>query len=145
MDNIDEETIDRGPKFEEQPLDTIYEPQDIRGYTSIDCYADAYPSALYSWTRERAGDKIDIDPSEDDRYTMINGRLIIHAPSAIMQDDGKYQCTARNDYGSILSSIASLTFGCKLYFGYRVKSKTITFLQICNLRLEQGIHSRLYS
>ena len=47
------------------------------------------------------------------RYTMINGKLIIHNPSTDFQDDGNYQCTAENSYGLILSNEVSLSFGCK--------------------------------
>ena len=51
--------------------------------------------------------------TQDARYSQINGRLLIHEPSSEEQDDGKYQCTAFNDFGQILSNTVSLSFGCK--------------------------------
>ncbi|ELT90327.1 hypothetical protein CAPTEDRAFT_180331 [Capitella teleta] len=111
LDNPDEETIERGPKMLEQPKDVVYEPKDVNKFTSIICTVDAYPEAEFSWTRERAGDKVEIDPNTEPRYTMINGVLIIHEPAADEEDDGKYQCTATNKFGSIFSNTIALDFG----------------------------------
>lgn len=66
------------------------------------------------WFKERAGVEEEIDPSNDDRYTFINGRLIVHEPSQGEGDDGSYQCVATNEKGSVLSNTASLEFGCEL-------------------------------
>ena len=54
----------------------------------------------------------EINPLEDSRYTLINGKLIIHKPKDTV-DNGDYQCVARNNYGSVLSNSVTLAFGCK--------------------------------
>ena len=101
-------------KFITQPEDTVYEPNDIQGYAYLECFADAYPQVSYEWQRERDGVNTTINPDEDPRYSLINGSLIIHELSSEQQDDGNYQCKASNDFGLILSNIASLSFGCEL-------------------------------
>ena len=113
IDNPDQATIERGPKMPTPPLDSVYEPKDINGYTSIHCVVDAYPAADFGWTRERAGEVVEISPEEDPRYTMINGVLIIHDPTVNSEDDGKYQCQASNKFGNILSNVVTLNFGCE--------------------------------
>ena len=113
MEDPDPATLDRGPQYLVQPEDTIFETNSVFSSTTLDCEADAYPPPSYKWTHQRSGTKDPVDPGEDKRYTMINGRLIIHDPSDENLDDGTYQCTATNDYGSILSNEASLTFGCE--------------------------------
>ena len=47
------------------------------------------------------------------RYTMINGKIIIHSPSDLDKDDGNYHCAAKNPFGKIKSNIVTLGFGCK--------------------------------
>lgn len=137
MDNPDEETIERGPKMLEQPKDVVYEPKDVNKFTSIICTVDAYPEAEFLWTRERAGDKVEIDPNTEPRYTMINGVLIIHEPAADEEDDGKYQCTATNKFGSIFSNTIALDFGCKRLSSLIVTSVPSLILLIRFTRLSQ--------
>jgi len=108
-------TIERGPTIVVQPENTVYEPDDIKGYTDLDCLADSYPSSTYTWVRELNNVISVVDPSTSPRYTIINGRLIINKPSTESKDDGKYQCRPSNPYGLLVSNIATLSGGCTLF------------------------------
>lgn len=59
-----------------------------------------------------------INPVTESRYTLINGKLIIHDPRDTM-DNGDYQCKMNNAVGSLLSTIVQLSFGCK-FISYKV-------------------------
>ena len=72
--------------------------------------------AAYDWYKQRGQDNVMLDPSVDNRYTFINGRLVIDSPSSERADDGRYQCAATNLYGTILSNQVELAFGCKSQF-----------------------------
>ena len=67
----------------------------------------------YDWYKQRGTVNEMVDPLTDDRYTFINGRLVIDSPSSERADDGRYQCAATNIYGTILSNQVELAFGCK--------------------------------
>lgn len=67
----------------------------------------------YAWYKRRGDVNEMLDPLMDNRYTFINGRLVIDSPSAERADDGRYQCSATNTYGTILSNEVELAFGCK--------------------------------
>lgn len=56
----------------------------------------------------------DIDLTKD-RYSMVGGRLIISNPEK-SRDAGKYVCVVSNIFGTVRSSEATLSFGCKLMF-----------------------------
>ena len=67
----------------------------------------------YEWYKQRGQDNERLDPSVDNRYTFINGRIVIDSPSSEREDDGRYQCAATNLYGTILSNQVELAFGCE--------------------------------
>lgn len=67
----------------------------------------------YEWYKQRGQDNERLDPGVDNRYTFINGRIVIDSPSSEREDDGHYQCAATNLYGTILSNQVELAFGCK--------------------------------
>ncbi len=71
------------------------------------------PSTAYSWYKDGENGNELLDPLQDERYTFINGRLVIDSPSPELQDEGRYQCAASNVYGTILSNQVQLAFGCE--------------------------------
>ena len=104
----------RGPKFIQNPEDKIYESgaDNPRKYVDFRCEADADPYAIYSWYRKRQTELIELNPIRDQKFTITNGRLIIHNPKDT-EDNGEYYCKATNKIGSVLSTSATLRFGCK--------------------------------
>ncbi len=72
--------------------------------------------AGYEWFKQRGQNNEKLDPLADERFTFINGRLVIDSPSTAREDDGRYQCAAENKYGKILSNQVELAFGCKNHF-----------------------------
>lgn len=56
----------------------------------------------------------DIDLTKD-RYSMVGGRLVISNPEK-SRDAGKYVCVVSNIFGTVRSSEATLSFGCKPMF-----------------------------
>lgn len=46
---------------------------------------------------------------------MVGGRLVINNPEK-SRDAGKYVCVVSNVFGTVRSSEATLSFGCKLLF-----------------------------
>uniref|UniRef100_A0A8C9G437 Contactin 1 n=1 Tax=Pavo cristatus TaxID=9049 RepID=A0A8C9G437_PAVCR len=56
----------------------------------------------------------DIDLTKD-RYSMVGGRLVINNPEK-SRDAGKYVCVVSNIFGTVRSSEATLSFGCKPMF-----------------------------
>ena len=53
-----------------------------------------------------------VDPRTEKRFTITNGKLIVNAPKDT-QDNGQYECVATNRFGSVLSNMATLSFGCE--------------------------------
>ena len=130
---FDMESIERGPRFVLEPKDLIYDNNpdpylgqivvlnniiydstqaSFRKYAVFTCEADGNPYPSYAWYRERTSERILLDPMEFERYTVSNGRLLIHEPKDA-EDNGDYQCNATNKFGSVLSQKATLRFGCK--------------------------------
>lgn len=56
----------------------------------------------------------DIDLTKE-RYSMVGGRLVINNPEK-SRDAGKYVCVVSNIFGTVRSSEATLSFGCKSLF-----------------------------
>lgn len=56
----------------------------------------------------------DIDLTKE-RYSMVGGRLVISNPEK-SRDAGKYVCVVSNVFGTVRSSEATLSFGCKPLF-----------------------------
>ncbi len=83
-----------------------------------------------------------INPLLDTRYTLINGKLIIHEPQDTV-DNGDYQCVARNLYGSVLSNSVTLAFGCEcdLRCGAMMLCGVVSRCQ--QLRLSESFSERL--
>ena len=120
--NTDSETIERGPSFIEEPSDVIYDEASVTKYTQINCEADAYPPPSYEWYKWRSNVEEVIDSTTDTRYTMVNGKLIIHIPSVENKDDAEYHCRPYNKFGKIRSQSANLGFGC-MFISYFIKHK----------------------
>ena len=76
-------------------------------------------NCIYNCRRDQK--RQEINPLEDTRYTLINGKLIIHNPQDTV-DNGDYQCVAQNEFGSVLSNSVTLSFGCKIYLFIYVES-----------------------
>ena len=53
-----------------------------------------------------------MDPEDDDRYSLVDGNLIISNASETA-DYGKYQCRATNGLGTAVSRDALLQFACE--------------------------------
>lgn len=104
----------RGPKFIRDPQDKIYESQNDnpRKFVEFRCEADGNPYPTYDWFRKRQTELIELDPVSDQKFTITNGRLVIHNPKDT-EDNGEYYCKATNVIGSVLSTSATLRFGCK--------------------------------
>lgn len=66
----------------------------------------------------------DIDLTKD-RYSMVGGRLIISNPEK-SRDAGKYVCIVSNIFGTVRSSEATLSFGCKPMFMSKTRSLVVS-------------------
>lgn len=96
--------IKRGPLMTTEPENTYTIKNEITS-TYLECKADGNPLVSYSWYR---GAK-QITSATDARYTITNGKLTFTNPQE-SEDAGTYQCHATNEYGTILSSPAQLSF-----------------------------------
>uniref|UniRef100_H3A356 Contactin 1 n=1 Tax=Latimeria chalumnae TaxID=7897 RepID=H3A356_LATCH len=94
-----------GPVFEEQPIDTIYPEESPEGRVSMNCRARGNPSVVYKWKLNSWDINLD-----NDHYSMVGGNLMITNPEK-HKDAGKYICIATNEYGTIVSKEATLSFG----------------------------------
>ncbi|KAL8610221.1 hypothetical protein ACOMHN_038916 [Nucella lapillus] len=100
----------RGPHFVEEPVNTIILSKTRAAF--LDCLASGNPKPSYLWFR---GDKNSMavlptgSESKNGRFSTIGGRLTIENPTDV--DDGTYQCHAINQFGTILSKPAELSFG----------------------------------
>jgi len=114
QDEIDPLNLPMGPTFTVQPVSVIFDLQRSLQVKSVAfrCEADARPLASYKWflTHEQQRGPVNLT---DQRKTVTSGRLTIDEPSET-RDNGDYQCRADNSFGSILSDLASLSFGCKI-------------------------------
>lgn len=113
-EETDGNLLERGPKYVQQPVDFVYDTASVNPYVILECISDAQPLPTYDWMLERDQLMAVINPLVYRRYTIINGKLIIHNPHDT-QDNGDYQCISKNKFGSILSNRVQLGFGCKLY------------------------------
>nr|AUG84451.1 contactin [Platynereis dumerilii] len=116
--------LQKGPVVVRQPRDFIYDTKSVKQYVDLECIADGNPQVAYSWFTRRDGSMMMIDPMVESRYTLINGKLIIHDPEDT-QDNGDYQCKMENSIGSILSNIVQLSFGYLLDFSKAVRKPII--------------------
>jgi len=112
--------LPRGPEFTIQPVSTIFDTdnRDTKNWVSFTCEVSARPLPSYVWYLTHDQRRFPVDLA-DQKKTVTNGRLTISEPSET-QDNGDYQCLAKNPIGEILSDFASLNFGCKIIlFTYR--------------------------
>ncbi|KAL8623497.1 hypothetical protein ACOMHN_015705 [Nucella lapillus] len=107
---LDPNDVPRGPRFTQQPRDTVL-TADLR-HVTIDCAAFARPSPSYRMYRTltSSGETIHITPEMDTRYSLTNGRLTISNPTEA-EDAGLYACEAENSKGTVLSRSGQLSFG----------------------------------
>lgn len=56
---------------------------------------------------------------------MVGGRLVINNPEK-SRDAGKYVCVVSNIFGTVRSSEATLSFGCKPMFTSKHRNVTVT-------------------
>ncbi|NP_001161506.1 contactin-like protein precursor [Saccoglossus kowalevskii] len=95
----------RGPHIIVEPKDTIFNADSNLPSVSIECEADGYPRPTYKWKKN----DVDVNILADNRLTLMEGKLTIAEPR--QSDAGSFQCFASNDYGVVLSQIATLSFG----------------------------------
>ena len=113
--------IEKGPKFVKQPpREVLFTSAPGYNKVSFECLASGNPAPSYSWVMTSGG-KTKVINTTTDKYTLTNGKLVIHKPSkeASNSDVGSYQCMATNKYGSVLGDAVKLEFGCE-YQIYRV-------------------------
>ncbi|XP_068759030.1 fibronectin type III domain-containing protein-like [Montipora capricornis] len=72
----------------------------IHGSETLTCDAVADPAPTYSWYRD--GNKITTSTLNDGKIKVENNKL--HFKGITLEEDGIYQCVARNDIGMIVSS-----------------------------------------
>ncbi|XP_055884200.1 contactin-like [Biomphalaria glabrata] len=97
----------KGPSFIFQPQDTVVLQKKISSIT-LDCMAQGNPQPTYDWMKlDRENKMIPLTPGN--RYSFTTGYLEITEPTVI--DEATYQCKAKNEYGLIISSSATLSFG----------------------------------
>ncbi|XP_060891776.1 contactin-1a [Labrus mixtus] len=102
-----DEATGYGPVFEEQPVDTIYPEESPEAKITMSCRARASPPASYKWM---LGDTaVDFD-AKGRHYSLVGGNLVISNPVKT-QHVGKYSCLASNEYGTVISQVASVQFG----------------------------------
>lgn len=106
---IDPSNLMMGPKFTLQPVSTVYDLQSTVTSMSFTCLAEARPLPSYVWyvTHDQRHFAVDLT---DQTKTVTNGRLTIDSPSET-EDNGDYQCIAKNSLGAIRSDFATLSFG----------------------------------
>ncbi|CAL1529096.1 unnamed protein product [Lymnaea stagnalis] len=97
----------RGPAFLREPQDTF-----IMGNATdkvyLECLAVGDPQPSYQWLK-LTNDNRTVPLSVDPRYSFTTGSLEIRNPA--LTDESTYFCKATNDYGTVISSSARLTFG----------------------------------
>lgn len=101
----DEESAPRGPKFYLYPTDT-----EILGSTSevyLECAATGLTQPTYQWTVTREDGQT--RPIVGPRYIVTNGRVSINNPQVAL-DGGSYQCSAKNEFGVVLTQPVVLSF-----------------------------------
>jgi len=123
---IDAANLPIGPMFTTQPVSTIYDVRSTIKVASFMCEADARPLPSYVWflTHHQVRGEVDLT---DQGKTVTNGRLTIAEPSET-EDNGDYQCIAKNSFGAILSDFATLSFGCKIIYYFQT---CMTCLIVC--------------
>ncbi|XP_078688648.1 uncharacterized protein LOC144920351 isoform X2 [Branchiostoma floridae x Branchiostoma belcheri] len=89
-----------------KPYDVIFDPfiqtQEVR----LPCNSTGEQPVTYRWRKD--GRLLDVN-SRQPPYEMDAGALIIKNPEK-SKDEGRYQCVAENDYGTVVSRRAALTF-----------------------------------
>ncbi|MGH0122953.1 UNVERIFIED_CONTAM: hypothetical protein FKN15_065005 [Acipenser sinensis] len=73
----------------------------------MNCRARGNPAVVYKW-KLNGWDIPVLDT--DDHYTMVGGNLMINNPEK-SKDEGRYQCVAKNIYGSVVSRVVTIKFG----------------------------------
>ncbi|KAK7493986.1 hypothetical protein BaRGS_00014868 [Batillaria attramentaria] len=97
----------KGPKFLAEPVDTTILSATTAAY--LDCLATGIPKPEYSWLRSSGNTMAPLRTGPGTRYSLTGGRLTIDFP--VEADEGTYQCVASNEFGSILSTPVTLSFG----------------------------------
>ena len=109
---IDVSKLPMGPMFIVQPVSTIFDVDSRTRQMSFTCEVAARPLPSYVWYLTHDQRRFPVDLTDQSK-TVTNGRLTIDNPSET-EDNGDYQCLARNPLGAVLSNFASLSFGCKI-------------------------------
>lgn len=100
-----EESEEFGPVFIQEPDDAIFSLDSDDKKIIMNCEARGNPVPTYSWLINGTN----VDTEADFRYSLIDGNLIIHNASEVI-DYGRYQCRAENSIGIVLSRDALLQF-----------------------------------
>ncbi|XP_061073123.1 LOW QUALITY PROTEIN: contactin-5-like [Conger conger] len=115
-DRGSEENVRVGPMFLQEPDDSIFPLESEEKKVTMICEARGNPSPTYRWMFNGT----ELDVRSDFRYTQIEGSLVISTPSEA-RDSGRYQCTASNTFGTILSREALLQFAYLGNFSTRAR------------------------
>ena len=119
VDDPNYQTLPRGPKFIQQPNNTIFDDAQVNRYVHLRCEVDAVPSPQYTWLRQSENIYHPIDPKQDRRFILTAGTLTVMEPE-LVKDGGMYHCQAENNFGMVLSKPAALEFGCELALLFQI-------------------------
>lgn len=110
VNEIDPNMLERGPVFNIEPEDQKYDIKSPFKKVQMVCEAKALPRAAYKWMVLRGLKEAVVDTSKDTSITITNGILTITEPED-EHHNGMYHCIATNEFGSIRSRSAQLSFG----------------------------------
>ena len=101
----------RGPKFLKEPDETTILSKTSAAY--LDCLADGNPKPEYRWYKGNRDTLTELETGPGKRFVMTGGRLTIDNPEDT--DEGTYQCSATNKFGTIMSRPIDLSFGSEFW------------------------------
>ena len=79
----------------------------------LDCLADGNPKPEYRWYKGNRDTLTELETGPGKRFVMTGGRLTIDNPEDT--DEGTYQCSATNKFGTIMSRPIDLSFGSEFW------------------------------
>uniref|UniRef100_A0A4W5L3J4 Contactin 3a, tandem duplicate 2 n=1 Tax=Hucho hucho TaxID=62062 RepID=A0A4W5L3J4_9TELE len=106
-----------GPRWRMEPSDLFIPVDSMEEEATLTCDAKGIPTPQYRWSLN--GTLINLEL--DHRRRLSGGNLIIRSLDRY-QDGGRYQCTAYNTIGAVLSRRASLQFAYLDHFKLHTRS-----------------------
>ncbi|XP_014001305.1 contactin-3 [Salmo salar] len=106
-----------GPRWRMEPSDLFIPVDSMEEEATLTCDAKGIPPSQYRWSLN--GTLINLEL--DHRRRLSGGNLIIRSLDRY-QDGGRYQCTAYNTMGAVLSRRASLQFAYLDHFKLHTRS-----------------------